>query len=151
MLHHQMSGHGPCLFDYRSRTENQRLETAIENLILAIRSRSVHCLYAWNRDAEFTVSPDERRVSLIAMLRTQVAGRRHEEGAKMPSGTVKWFNPTKGFGFIEPDDGGKDAFVHISAVQEAGLAELKEGQKVEFELVPGRDGRMAAGELKVTE
>ena len=47
----------------------------------------------------------------------------------MPNGTVKWFNPTKGFGFIEPDDGGKDAFVHISAVQEAGLADLKEGQK----------------------
>jgi len=69
----------------------------------------------------------------------------------MPSGTVKWFNPTKGFGFIEPDDGGKDAFVHISAVQAAGLMELTEGQKVEFELVPGRDGRMAAGELKVAE
>lgn len=69
----------------------------------------------------------------------------------MPSGTVKWFNPTKGFGFIEPDDGGKDAFVHISAVQEAGLAELKEGPKVEFELVPGRDGRMAAGELTVAD
>jgi len=69
----------------------------------------------------------------------------------MPSGTVKWFNPTKGFGFIEPDDGGTDAFVHISAVQEAGLMELAEGQKVEFELVPGRDGRMAAGDLKVAE
>tara|TARA_Y100001934_G_scaffold217793_1_gene258652 strand:- start:174 stop:383 length:210 start_codon:yes stop_codon:yes gene_type:complete len=69
----------------------------------------------------------------------------------MPSGTVKWFNPTKGYGFIEPDDGGKDTFVHISALQEAGLEELKEGQKVEFELVPGRDGRVAAGELKVAE
>ena len=69
----------------------------------------------------------------------------------MPSGTVKWFNPTKGYGFIEPDDGGKDTFVHISALQEAGLEELKEGQKVEFELVPGRDGRTAAGELKVAE
>jgi len=50
----------------------------------------------------------------------------------MPSGTVKWFNPTKGYGFIEPDDGGKDALVHISALQEAGLEELKEDQKVEF-------------------
>ena len=69
----------------------------------------------------------------------------------MNKGTVKFFNPTKGFGFIEQDDGGNDAFVHISAVQAAGLMELKEGQKVEFELVAGRDGRMAAGELKVTE
>ena len=69
----------------------------------------------------------------------------------MPSGTVKWFNPTKGYGFIEPDDGGKDVFVHISALQEAGLEELKEGQKVEFENVPGRDGRVTAGELNVAE
>ena len=69
----------------------------------------------------------------------------------MAVGTVKWFNDTKGFGFIEPDDGGKDAFVHISAVQEAGLQQLQEGQKVEFELVPGRDGRQAAGSLKAIE
>ena len=69
----------------------------------------------------------------------------------MPTGTVKWFNATKGFGFIEPDDGGKDAFVHISAVQEAGLQQLQEGQKVEFELVPGRDGRQAAGSLKAVK
>ena len=69
----------------------------------------------------------------------------------MPTGTVKWFNATKGFGVIEPDDGGKDAFVHISAVQEAGLQQLQEGQKVEFELVPGRDGRQAAGSRKAVE
>ena len=69
----------------------------------------------------------------------------------MPSGTVKWFNPTKGFGFIEPDDGGKDAFVHISAVQEAGLAELKEGQKVEFELVPGQNGKSSAENLAILD
>ena len=69
----------------------------------------------------------------------------------MPTGTVKWFNATKGFGFIEPDDGGKDAFVHISAVQEAGLQELREGQKVEFELAPGRDGRQAAGSLQALD
>ncbi len=67
----------------------------------------------------------------------------------MSTGTVKWFNAVKGFGFIEPDDGGKDAFVHVSAVQQAGLNELREGQKVEFELVPGKDGREAAGELKL--
>ena len=51
----------------------------------------------------------------------------------MATGTVKWFNPTKGYGFIEPEDGGKDAFVHISAVQKAGLASLDEGQKVSYD------------------
>jgi CspA family cold shock protein len=62
----------------------------------------------------------------------------------MANGTVKWFNPTKGFGFIEPADGGKDAFVHISAVERAGLTTLREGQKVSYELVPGRDGKASA-------
>jgi len=65
----------------------------------------------------------------------------------MAVGTVKWFNPTKGFGFIEPEEGGKDAFVHISAVQRAGLQTLREGQKVEFELVPGEQGRSSAENL----
>ncbi|MBT3330527.1 MAG: cold-shock protein [Rhodospirillaceae bacterium] len=65
----------------------------------------------------------------------------------MATGTVKWFNPTKGFGFIEPSDGAKDVFVHISAVERAGLQGLREGQKVEFELVAGRDGRAAAENL----
>lgn len=65
----------------------------------------------------------------------------------MASGTVKWFNPQKGFGFIEPSDGGSDAFVHISAVEQAGLSTLREGQKVEFELVPGRNGRSSAENL----
>ena len=69
----------------------------------------------------------------------------------MPIGTVKWFNVSKGYGFIEPEGGGDDTFVHISAVQEAGLEQLQEGQKVEFELVPGRDGREAAGSLKAVE
>jgi len=69
----------------------------------------------------------------------------------MASGTVKWFNPAKGFGFIEPEDGSKDAFVHISAVERAGLSGLNEGQKVEFELVAGRDGKMAAENLVVSD
>ncbi|PIW28660.1 MAG: cold-shock protein [Rhodospirillales bacterium CG15_BIG_FIL_POST_REV_8_21_14_020_66_15] len=66
----------------------------------------------------------------------------------MPTGTVKWFNVTKGFGFITPDEGGKDAFVHISAVRDSGMESLAEGQKLEYELVPGRDGREAAANLK---
>jgi CspA family cold shock protein len=67
----------------------------------------------------------------------------------MTTGTVKWFNATKGFGFIQPDDGGKDAFVHISAVERAGMDRLIEGQKVEFELVSDRrSGKMSADNLK---
>ncbi|MCB1338063.1 MAG: cold-shock protein [Maritimibacter sp.] len=66
----------------------------------------------------------------------------------MPTGTVKWFNSTKGYGFIAPDDGGKDIFVHISAVERAGLKGLQENQKVAFEMISGRDGRESAGDLK---
>ncbi|MCL4105268.1 UNVERIFIED_CONTAM: hypothetical protein GTU68_055399 [Idotea baltica] len=69
----------------------------------------------------------------------------------MPNGTVKWFNTTKGFGFIEPEDGGKDVFVHISAVERAGLTGLADNQKVEFEMIEGRDGRTMAGELKALD
>ena len=69
----------------------------------------------------------------------------------MTIGTVKWFNPANGFGFIQPDDGGKDAFVHISAVERAGLPNLHEGQKVEYELTPGRDGKSSAENLSIIE
>ncbi len=69
----------------------------------------------------------------------------------MPRGTVKWFNPTKGFGFIQPDDGGQDAFVHISALEKAGLTTLNEGQKVDYELTPSRDGRSAADNIVVID
>ena len=70
------------------------------------------------------------------------------EEAEMASGTVKWFNPTKGFGFIEPDEGGKDVFVHISAVQRAGLETL-EGQKVSYEIAQDR-GRTFADNLQAS-
>ncbi|MGR3466397.1 MAG: cold-shock protein [Shimia sp.] len=66
----------------------------------------------------------------------------------MPMGTVKWFNTTKGYGFIEPEGGDKDIFVHISAVERAGMTGLADNQKVEFEIITGRDGREMAGELK---
>ena len=68
----------------------------------------------------------------------------------MPNGTVKWFNTTKGYGFIAPDDGGSDIFVHISAVEQSGLTGLADEQKITFELIEGRDGRKMAGDLKVT-
>ena len=66
----------------------------------------------------------------------------------MPNGTVKWFNTKKGFGFIEPEDGGKDVFVHISAVEASCLAGLEDNQKVTYELEEGRDGRQMAADLK---
>ena len=66
----------------------------------------------------------------------------------MPKGTVKWFNPTKGYGFIQPQGGGKDVFVHISAVERAGLSSLNEGQAIEFEVISDR-GKTSAGNLKV--
>jgi CspA family cold shock protein len=67
----------------------------------------------------------------------------------MANGSVKWFNATKGFGFIEPENGGKDIFVHISAVERAGLSSLNDGQKVSFDVERGRDGRESAANLVV--
>lgn len=69
----------------------------------------------------------------------------------MTTGTVKFFNPTKGFGFIQPEDGSSDAFVHISAVERAGLSTLNEGQKVSYELQPGKNGKSSAENLSVVD
>jgi CspA family cold shock protein len=63
-------------------------------------------------------------------------------------GKVKWFNPAKGFGFIQPEDGSKDVFVHISAVERAGLGTLAEGQRVQYDLARGKDGKVSADNLK---
>ena len=67
----------------------------------------------------------------------------------MANGTVKWFNPTKGFGFIQPEAGGNDVFVHISAVEQAGLSGLDDNQKVTYELETGRNGKESAAQLKL--
>jgi CspA family cold shock protein len=69
----------------------------------------------------------------------------------MATGTVKWFNPAKGFGFIQPEDGSKDVFVHISALERAGISTVTEGQKLEYELAAGRDGRSSAENLKLAD
>jgi CspA family cold shock protein len=69
----------------------------------------------------------------------------------MTTGTVKWFNSAKGFGFIEPEDGSSDAFVHISAVERAGLSALNEGQKVSYELQAGQNGKSSAENLSIIQ
>ncbi len=69
----------------------------------------------------------------------------------MTTGTVKFFNTQRGYGFIEPDDGSKDAFVHISAVERAGLTSLNEGQKVSYDVQPGKNGKSSAENLSVIE
>lgn len=69
----------------------------------------------------------------------------------MTTGTVKWFNAAKGYGFIQPEDGSKDAFVHISAVERAGLASLAEGQKVQYELQSGQNGKTSAENLQIVD
>ncbi len=74
-----------------------------------------------------------------------------ESDSNMSVGTVKWFNSVKGYGFISPDDGSKDAFVHISAVERAGLPGLAEGQRVEYELQPGKNGKSSAENLVLVE
>jgi cold shock protein len=72
----------------------------------------------------------------------------HSKEAMMATGTVKWFNPTKGYGFIQPQGGGRDVFVHISAVERAGLSSLNEGQTIEYEIISNR-GKESAENLKV--
>ena len=73
------------------------------------------------------------------------------ELSTMTTGTVKWFNATKGYGFITPDDGSRDAFLHISAVERAGLTSVNEGQRVEYELQTGRNGKMSAENLSIVD
>ena len=92
-------------------------------------------------------------IGVLRTIRKKFADDRNdkESNSNMSVGTVKWFNSVKGYGFISPDDGSKDAFVHISAVERAGLPGLAEGQRVEFELQPGKNGKSSAENLVLVE
>jgi cold shock protein len=93
-------------------------------------------------------SPKTRDLSNCAQCRAAIVLAHCMETTTMPTGSVKWFNPTKGYGFIQPQSGGKDVFVHISAVERAGLSTLNEGQIVQYEIVSNR-GKESAENLKV--
>jgi CspA family cold shock protein len=93
--------------------------------------------------APLLVSPTDN-----LMLRTLSRGATCLWRDSMPTGTVKWFNPSKGFGFIQPSDKSKDVFVHISAVERAGLATLNENQSISYELEQGQNGKTSAVDLK---
>jgi CspA family cold shock protein len=90
----------------------------------------------------------EGRFALVSGGDPRGGGAKAKGLSDMAKGVVKWFNTEKGYGFIQPDDGGKDIFVHITAVQAAGLQSLQDNQPVEYQLVDGRDGRKSAGDLK---
>jgi cold shock protein len=89
---------------------------------------------SWERNRRFAITILSRHLSKDRKMAT--------------NGTVKFFNTTKGFGFIQPDDGSKDAFVHISAVERAGMSGLYEGDKVSYDLETGRDGKVSAANLR---
>jgi CspA family cold shock protein len=104
------------------------------------------CLCFHLDKARFSVNPSLAGIG--AMRSLPVSNALASRNVAMATGTVKWFNTEKGFGFIQPAEGGKDVFVHITAVKEAGMMTLTEGQKVSFELKTER-GKTAAGDLKV--
>lgn len=95
----------------------------------------------------FGAKPCQSRRRPSALMEARV--RALLEIVKVAIGFVKWFNPEKGYGFIRPEDGTADVFVHISAVQKAGYTTLAEGSRVNYELVPGRSGKMSAENLRV--
>jgi CspA family cold shock protein len=99
-----------------------------------------------------SISPIQRSVVLRPAL-TRATGTHTDllEKTKMPTGVVKWYNPTKGFGFIQPEDGGKDVFVHVSAVERAGHGDPQEGDRISYDLEKGRDGRESATGLRAPD
>jgi len=111
-------------------------------------SRSIHGLTIWPPLSLLATSDIPKTCAFDGLPLSGRSAVLLAKGSAMSQGTVKWFNQAKGFGFIQPDEGGKDAFVHISAVERAGLPYLTEGQRLEFELVQDRRGKTAAENLK---
>ena len=119
----------------------------------AIRVKVVESKIAWFGCSSRLISESSPEsipiISDVLITPLRSCGHLFERNATMTNGTVKWFNPTKGFGFIQPDDGGADVFVHVSAVERSTLGSLHEGQKLSFELERDpRSGKMSAGQLQ---
>jgi cold shock protein len=123
-----------------SRAHISEVDRRLNDLPNCTRVIAVPCSYLLPEKCSFDVFTSVERTSLSM------------KEIPMTTGTVKWFNAQKGFGFIAPENGGADAFVHISAVERAGLTGLREGQKVSFELVADRkSGKMSADQLKALD
>ncbi len=130
-------------------------------LLSSLSAKNIHPLPHPHPDAIskvltfFYFDPLSPSLALSLSIRTTTPGCRNHVGSTkqettdMPAGTVKWFNTTKGYGFIAPEDGGKDIFVHISAVERSGLTGLADNQKVTYELRSGRDGRESADNIEL--
>jgi CspA family cold shock protein len=137
----------------------QKTETDGKDTELAFCTAKSHIDWTFSRSwllparCWFLVTSISERLDRLRVLRSGTSRslklRVPKKEIAMINGTVKFFNATKGFGFIQPDDGSKDAFVHISAVERAGLAGLADGQKVTYEVETGRDGRLSATNLQI--
>jgi CspA family cold shock protein len=124
---------------------------------LGVRSYNIHRAFEFRPNDLALSSQDARRLTFPKLRLTEKNAAIRSvpailKGKAMPTGAVKWFNAQKGFGFIQPDAGGQDVFVHISAVERAGLDSLAEGQKVSYELVVDkRSGRSSADKLQLQD
>ena len=123
-----------CFHDSLAKNARNAHTVQVEFYLGSVRGAS---------QAPLLVSPTDN-----LMLRTLSRGATCLWRDSMPTGTVKWFNPSKGFGFIQPNDKSKDVFVHISAVERAGLATLNENQSISYELEQGQNGKTSAVDLK---
>jgi CspA family cold shock protein len=133
----------------QGRFEAQAVAFVFGQFIFApIEYRPVGRIFPFSISVESGLTPDHP-FDIRSRRRGHLCGLFDYEVRQMATGTVKWFNTTKGYGFIQPDDGGADVFVHISAVERSGLGSVREGQKLSYELEKDRkSGKFAAGDLK---
>ena len=134
----------------RARRGDRRADSAVIGTpAAAVRDNRDEERHRFHSPFMITARTQYERTGAAADARC--AGRTDEERSEMATGTVKWFNPDKGYGFIQPETGGNDVFVHISAVEAAGLRTLNDNQKISYDMVEDRRGRSSAGNLQLVD